>query len=250
MSKIILVDIETAPNLAYVWGKYEQDVIQFEKEWTMLSFSYKELGSKKTYSYALCDFKGYKKGDLDDSKLVKKLWEVLDSADIVIAHNGDNFDIKRSNSRFIVHGLTPPKPYRSLDTLKVARQKFGFNSNKLDDLGNILGIGRKVETGGAKLWFGCMAGDQKSWNLMKKYNSNDVVLLEKVYLKMRPWMTTHPNVALLDENLNCCPHCSSEKIQRRGFGYTKTSKYRRYQCMSCGAWSQGKTERIEGLEVR
>lgn len=238
--KILLLDIETSPNLGYIWGKYEQDVISFKEEWIMLCFSVKWLGDKKTEVYALPDFKGYEKDRFNDEKLVRKLWEYLNEADIVIAHNGDSFDVKKSNARFIYHRVEPPAPYKTIDTLKVARKYFKFNSNKLDDLGQHLGLGKKEETGGFKTWLGCMNGDSKVWSVMKKYNKQDVILLERVYLRLRSWMTNHPNMNLINATTNHCPICGHDKVQKRGFSLLKNGGRQKYQCKSCGGWSQGR----------
>lgn len=250
MARILLYDIETAPNLGYVWQKWETNVIEFKNEWYMLSFAYKWLGDKSTKAYSLPDFPLYKKDPENDKELVRKLWELVNEADIIVAHNGNDFDIKKMNSRFIFHGFTPPKPYKAIDTKLAVKKVSGEMSNSLNDLSKNWGFGEKSDTGGFATWKGCMSGDKKAWATMVKYNKHDVDLLEKVYLKIRPWITNHPNVSFFDELLNCCPSCKSEKMQRRGFGYTKTSKYRRYQCQSCGSWSQGKPERIDGLEIR
>jgi hypothetical protein len=237
--KTVIFDIETSPNLGYVWGKWEQNVIENVKDWRVLSFSYKVLGENKTYAYGLCDFPGYKKDKDDDTKLVKKLHEVLSDADVVVAHNGDEFDIKKANARFLAAGLTPPTPYKSIDTKKVAKKYFKFDSNKLDELGRYLGIGRKLQTGGFDLWKGCMYGDMKAWTLMKKYNKQDVDLLEKVYLRLRPWITNFPTF----ENRGVCRNCGSTRLQSRGHRYTISNKIQRLQCSGCGAWSDGKKER-------
>lgn len=237
--RVLLLDIETSPNLGYIWGKYEQNVIAYENEWFMLSFSVKWLGAKKTEVFGLPDFTGYAKNKDSDEKLVKKLWEYLDEADVVIAHNGDAFDLKKSNARFIYHRMEPPTPYKTVDTLKVARRYFKFNSNKLDDLAVHLGIGKKAETGGFKTWLGCMEGDMKVWATMKKYNKQDVVLLEKVYLRLRSWMTNHPNMNIINATINHCPNCGKKDIIKRGFAFTRVSMKQRYHCQSCGAWSQG-----------
>lgn len=233
---ILLLDIETSPNLGYSWGKYEQNIIQFEQEWIILSFSVKWLGDKKTYVYGLDDFHTYEEDRYNDELLVRKLWEYLDEADIIIAHNGDQYDIKKINSRFIVHHLDPPAPYKTIDTLKLARKHFKFNSNKLGDLGETLGLGSKEETGGFKTWLGCMNGDSKSWKVMKKYNKQDVILLEDVYYKLRKWSTNHPRVG--GPSGTNCPTCGSDKLQRRGYALTATSRKQRIQCQSCSSWHQ------------
>lgn len=239
--RTLLLDIETTPSIGYVWEKYETDVIEFLKEWHIISFSVKWLGDKKAEVFSLPDFSLYKKDPDSDLELCKKLREYLDSADLIIAHNGDRFDLKKINARLVINGLTPPSPYKTIDTLKIARKHFGFNSNKLNDLGITLGLGAKVETGGFKLWKGCMAGDMKSWKLMTKYNLQDVQLLEKVYLKLRPWASAHPNVTT-DNDLRChC--CGSYNVQKRGYNYSKLGKAQRWQCLACSSWSSGSSEK-------
>lgn len=232
--KILFIDIETFANLGYTWGKYEQDVIHFEKEWYVLSFAYKWLGDKNVRVLSLPDYANYSKDKENDIELIKDIWKLLDEADIVIGQNSDNFDLKKLNTRFAIHGLGPPAPYRTVDTLKVAKKYFGFNSNKLDALGKSLGLGEKLATGGFGLWLGCKNGDTKAWAKMCKYNKMDVVLLEKVYLKLRPWMTNHPRVG----DLAACNTCGSNKVQKRGFNYTRKGRYQRYACLDCGAWGQ------------
>jgi len=230
-------------NRAFVWGKYEQDVIAYIQEGYMLSWSAKWLDGKQI-TKGLCDYR-CKPGD--DRLLVKELHDLVSQADVLIAHNGDRFDIKKMNTRFIYHGLPPPEPYKSIDTLKVAKDKFAFNSNKLDDLGNFLGVGRKVKHPGFDLWLGCEAGDEASWHLMKKYNKQDVLLLERIYLKLRPWITNHPNTAVLS-GVSGCPNCGSIHLQSRGQGITKTGTYQRYHCQSCGGWSKAtKVEKVTNI---
>jgi DNA polymerase elongation subunit (family B) len=237
--KILLFDIETAPNLAYVWGKWEQDVIAFKEHWYMISFAWKWLGEKETYVVALPDFKTYKKDKTSDEELCKKLWDLFNEADILIGHNGDSFDIKKSNARFLKWGLEPPHPYKTVDTLKIARRNFKLDSNKLDDLGDYFKLGRKVHTGGFNLWLGCLSGDVDSWALMKKYNRQDVILLEKVYYKLRGWDKSAPNLNLIYGGIFNCPKCGSNHVNKQGFNRSKVAIYQSYHCMNCGGWSQG-----------
>lgn len=238
--RVLIYDIETSPNLGWIWGKWEQNVIKFEQEWHMLCFAYKWLGEKATHVVALPDFEGYKKDPTNDRDLVKVLWDLFEEADVVIAHNGNQFDQRKSNARFLAHGFDPPVPYVAIDTLKVARRYFNFNSNKLGDLGEVLRVGAKAETGGFDTWLGCMNGNRNSWAKMKKYNKQDVVLLEKVYLRLRPWIDNHPGMNILTGRLDACPKCSHGVLQKRGFKFTKTLTYQRYQCQGCGGWSQSR----------
>ncbi len=242
--KILLFDIETAPTLGYVWGLWDQNVglSQIYSDWYVLCWSAKWLGQKEMMTSALPDFPRYKRDREDDKDVMKAMWKLLDEADVVIGHNGDAFDIKKCNARFIQHGMKPPRPYKTVDTLKVAKKYFKFDSNKLEYLGTALKVGRKGVTGGFDLWKGCMQGDKEAWKKMVQYNKDDVTLLEAVYMTMRPWMTNHPNQNLYRETTHSCPNCGSHDVQRRGHSYTRTSVVQRYQCKPCGAWSHGKSE--------
>lgn len=229
--RVLFYDIETGPNLAYVWGKYEQDVIAFVNEWELLSFAFRWQGEGKVISYG--------RDKHTEKELVKELWKLFDEADIVIAHNGDQFDQRMSNAKFLEFGLLPPSPYRTVDTLKVARRYFRFNSNKLDDLGQLLGLGRKVKTGGFDLWKGCLANDPKSWVQMLRYNRQDVILLEKVYGVLRPWIENHPSVGTMQGNPDACEVCGGTKLHNRGYRYTNKRRYERLRCTNCGHWQKG-----------
>tara|TARA_Y100000004_G_scaffold87711_1_gene98334 strand:- start:5717 stop:6490 length:774 start_codon:yes stop_codon:yes gene_type:complete len=237
-AKILYYDLETAPNLSFVWGQYEQNVIDHSREWYMLCFSYRWEHERKTHVCSLVDFPdAYKQDPENDFHVVKRLHEMLDEADIIIAHNGDKFDLRKANARFVAHGLGPVSPVRQIDTLKVARKYFMFNSNKLDHLGNYLGVGRKVSTGGFETWAGCMRGDRKAWRTMIKYARQDVSLLRDVYLKLRPWMTNHPNLNVYDGGASC-PTCGSDNLQKRGKRHTQVATYQTYQCNDCKSYSR------------
>lgn len=234
--KILLIDIETLPNLGYTWQKYEQTVIEFKQEFCIASFAAKWLQEGKVFAKSLPDYKGYKPNSYDDRQLVEDICKLLSEADIVIAHNGDAFDFKVINSRFIFHKITPPAPYKTIDTKKVAKDSARFNSNKLDDLARYFGAGRKIDTT-FKLWLDCIAGDKEAWTKMVAYNKHDVVLLEKVYLGLRPYAKQHPNIGAF-QTLPGCPKCGSRNQERRGFAITSTRRYQRYQCKDCGGWSR------------
>ena len=234
-ARILLLDIETFPNIGYSWAKYEQNIIDFIEHWYILCVGYKWLGGK-TKVMALPDFKGYKPHGKDED-LVKFIWKLLDETDIAVAQNGNEFDFKKINTRFLYYGLTPPSPYKTIDTLQIARRKFAFNSNKLDDLGRDLELGRKVENQGFPLWLRCEKGDKKAWALMKKYNRKDVDLMEELYLKERPFITNHPNLDAYS-SLPVCPRCGSSKIQNRGSAVDNTYIYQRFQCQNCFGWGK------------
>lgn len=232
--KIAFFDIETAPLRSWNWGIWEQNAIEVSDDWFMLSYAMKWDGQKKITCKALPDYRGYKSKKDCDKALVTDLHTMMNEADVIIAHNGDAFDIKKANARFIKHGLPPVSPYKSIDTLKIARRHFKFDSNKLDSLGDYLGVGRKLPTTGKHLWFGCMNGDEKAWRLMRKYNKQDVALLERVYLKIRPWAQNHPDMRMIGGvNMFICPSCRSSNVTANGKLYTLTTIKQRMQCQEC-----------------
>ena len=234
---VLFFDIETMANLAYVWNLYETDVISVEKPWYVLSFAYKWLGEKTIYAFSLPNFDGYEKDKTNDKELCRMMWKLLDEADVVVAHNGTAFDVKKMTAKFVQHGFPPPTPYQQIDTLTIAKKYFKFDSNKLDNLAQYLGIGQKVNTGGFELWEGCGVRDDKSaWKKMVQYNKHDVWLLEKIYKKFLPYITDHPNYNLFTDR-GVCPNCGG-KLQSRGYALTRVTKYQRFQCQSCGAWSK------------
>ena len=239
--KVLILDIETAPNHAYVWSIWKEicstDFIT--DDWYILCWCAKWLGDKKMHSGSVHTSCTFKKDPQNDKEILLKLHKLLDEADIVIAHNGIKFDCKKIRTRFILNGIKPPSPYRVIDTLTAARAVFSFTSNKLDDLGKFLKVGKKAKTGGFKLWKDCMNGVLSAWEKMVKYCKKDVTLLEKVYLKIRPYLKQHPNLGVyLDEDRAVCPTCGSEKIWYSGYAYTQAGKFKRFQCTSCGKWAR------------
>jgi hypothetical protein len=236
LAKILILDIETSPNIAYVWRFWKENVgaKQVLDHSTIMSFAYKWLGEKETYYF---DTQFHK-----EEEILPFLIEVLDAADIVVAHNGNKFDLPTIQGRAMVAGIRPPSPYKTIDTLLVARYEFNFPSNSLEYLSGILDVEEKdshKEFPGFELWSECLKGNPKAWDEMRKYNIQDVDTLEQVYLKMRPWMKRHPNVAVFEgKEETLCTRCGSSHIQWRGYSYTNFSKFRRFQCQDCGGWGR------------
>jgi len=162
-----------------VWSLWETNVAKILEDWRILCVSYKWGHEKKIH---------FIRTNGDDKALCRALNELFNEADVIVAQNGDKFDIKKTNARMIINGLPPPLPYKTIDTLKVARKHFGFLRNDLNSLAEYFGFPGKVEHEGIDLWHGCLANDTKSWKTMERYNKRDVELLERVYLKMKPWM--------------------------------------------------------------
>lgn len=237
--RILHLDIETCPNIAYVWGVYQQFI------------PVKNLAEP---GYTLCwSAKWHKKRELEYSSLqnedkgtmLERIWYLLDGADAVVHYNGTKFDIPTLNKEFLEQGWAPPSPYKQIDLFKVVKKNFRFPSYKLEYVAQSLGVGAKVQHMGMALWTGCMEGDPACWEKMEKYNKRDTRLLEKMYKRLLPWISNHPNYALyVDTTRPTCPNCGGGRLQSRGFQPTTTQLYRRYRCMSCGTWTRERTSTI------
>ena len=238
-AKVLILDIETAPISAYVWGIWNQNVHlpQIKTDWFCLTWAAKWLFEDKVYSAKL---KPDEVANQDDKRIMEGIWKLVNEADIVIAHNAEKFDIPKLNSRFILNGLNPPLPYQVIDTLRHIRRQFGFTSNKLDYVNKLLNLERKKETS-FELWDNCMKGDRKALKEMEDYNVQDVRILEETYLQIRPWIKPHPNMGLfiLDETEHRCPSCGSSELQEQGKCYnTSANIYELFRCDNCNSVSR------------
>ena len=236
MVNILILDIETAPKIAYVWRFFKENIgaKQVQQHGHIMSFAAKWLGKDEII------YQENRKSD--DTAIVKSLVKLFDEADIVVAHNGDRFDFPQVMARALVHGINPPSPYKIVDTLKVAKREFAFPSNSLMYLAKVLKCDEKEDHKkfpGFELWLECLRGNEEAWQEMKVYNIQDVVTLEEIYLKMLPWMRQHPNVTVFNENdVPHCPKCNSEDLQWRGYAHTNVGTYHRFQCQGCGGWGR------------
>lgn len=236
-AKILTIDIETAPNLGYVWGLWDQNIglSQLVESTEMLCFASKWLDKKKIEFFSL-------EGDGHDG-MVAAAHQLLGEADVVIGWNSRKFDVPHLNREFLTIGDgTAPSPFQQLDLLQTVRNKFKFPSNKLDYVAQITGVGQKVKHQGFELWLDCMAHDPKAWADMEKYNRHDVRITEKAYLffRDRGWVSNGPNLAAFNEDGEGCPSCGSVKLQKRGPRPSKSGTwYQRYQCQDCFTWSRG-----------
>lgn len=238
--RTLFIDIETAPDVVWTWGVYQENAIAVKEHWYVLSFAAKWRGERGPILVrGLDDYKGYKGGNSTEGKLLAEIHALLDAADIVVAHNGADFDMRKLNARFIANGMTPPAPYKVVDTKRDLTKVAKFSSNRLNWLSKQLGIGRKtMEHHDWKMWEGCMGGDAKSWRAMKVYNRHDIVLLRELYELLAPWVE-QPNAAVWGDRPTCPnPACGSSKLEKRGWARAKTRTYQRYQCQKCGSWAR------------
>lgn len=229
--KILLLDIETAPNTAHVWGLWKQNISinRLMESSYVMCWSAKWLDKKRVIFDSIMES--------PHTEMIKHIHGLLDECDAVIHYNGSKFDIPTLNKEFLLQGLQPPAPYKEIDLLRTARNSFKFPSNKLDYVAQQLKVGKKVEHIGHELWIRCMDKDKKAWEKMKRYNKNDVVILEKVYYKMVAWIKNHPNHNAHSDDM-VCPNCGSTRLHKRGTARNTLYTYTRYQCQDCGKWSR------------
>lgn len=241
--KILLLDIESSPNTAHVWGLWQQNVSinQLMESSYVLCYAAKWYGEKDVIFDSVHQSR--------PKTMLKGIHGLLNDADAVVHYNGTKFDIPTLNKEFLLHSFNPPSPYKQIDLLRVVRSNFRFPSNKLDYVAQRLNLGKKHEHEGHELWVKCMNGDKDAWKRMEKYNIQDVVLLENLYGHLLPWIKSHPNHNLFSDG-HVCPNCSSSSLQRRGTAISATGTYQRYQCRSCGTWSQSTKSIKSSVEVK
>lgn len=226
MSKLLFLDIETAPIEAYTWGTFDQNIglDMIKKDWSILSWAAKWQGNSHIMQMDV--------ERISEKKMLKGMWDLLDKAEIIVTQNGKRFDEKKLNARFIAHGMTPPSSYRHIDTLKIAKKYFAFTSNKLEFMAKFLKTKHQKlkhkDFPGFELWEQCLKGNKSAWREMRKYNNYDVVVLEEVYDKLIIW---DPGFRTPDK----CT-CGSTSYKKIGFAESASgARYQRYRCNDCGA---------------
>lgn len=238
--KRLLLDIETSPNTAFVWGLFKQNVSidQLVDSGRTLCWAAKWYGEDEIFFDSIHRSR--------PKAMVTRIHKLLDEADAVIHFNGVKFDIPMLNREFVVHNLKPPLGYRHIDLYQVVKRAFRFPSNKLDYILRALKLGAKVQHKGMMLWVDCMNGDAEAWEKMEEYNIGDITPLEALYDRLLPWIYTHPNFALyVDTNTPTCTNCGSVSVIKKGFAYTKTQLYQRYRCKECGTALRARTTAVQ-----
>jgi hypothetical protein len=233
--KILFFDLETAPSIVAVFGRLQQNIgpeSVIKEGGFILSACWKFNGDADVTQCTLTPEEA-RKGD--DSRIVGELYEAFENADAVCAHNGNKFDVPVFKTRLIANNMPPPRRVKVIDTLSIAKG-LKFNSNKLESLGNYLGVGRKIKTEGMPLWLSCMEGDEESLKTLSDYNRQDVVLLEQVYEKLKAFNQKGPNAGLFfNDGQVHCPVCGSTHLSYTGNKVTtNVSVFEEIQCNSCG----------------
>lgn len=235
--KIVTIDIETAPNVADVWGLFDQNVgiTQIHESTRVIAFAAKEYGKAKIEFWS--EFHN------TFESMIERAWHILDDADVVVHYNGTSFDMPHLRREFLLANLGPPSPVLEIDLVKVIRSRFRFTSNKLDYVTQQVGLPGKVKHEGHELWVRCVRDrDPAAWALMRKYNIHDVRITELLYTRLRPWVKANVHHGLFAplDGVNRCPRCGSQALQRRGYARTTVAVFHRMQCQACGSWSREK----------
>ena len=248
-ARVMVWDIETSPCVTTTWSLWPKSLSHDNilRDWYIISGAWKWAGEPTVYDAAINprDAQAYYRYETDDPPdlpVVRALADAVRSADYLVAHNGDAFDLKKLNARVIHYGLEPIPPVQTVDTLKEIRKVAKMTSNRLDFLaGDLLPDGGKIKTTYG-LWVSVLKGDDKALREMVRYNRRDVTELERVYEYLLPYMKTHPNVALGGRDLEACPRCGSGNTKRSGERRTRTKAHQQYVCTDCGAYSSRPSE--------
>lgn len=242
--RVLFFDIETMPHEVYTWGLWDQNVSisQIIRPGHVFGFAAKWLGDPKV-DWISDDTVGHE-------AMIQAAHALLSEADVVVTYNGISFDIPHMQREFLLAGLMPPKPYKQIDLMRVAKRQFKFASNKLDFISQQLGIGHKTHHEGFGLWVKCMAGDEKALRKMATYAKQDVRLTEKLYHLLLPWLTAVPHMGQMAGTAHSCWACGSDKLDREGVAFAFVTSYRLYQCTNCGAWVRGSTRLQDATTTR
>lgn len=241
--RVLVIDIENSPNIAHVWGLWNNNVslAQLQESQEVISFAAKWLGEKEVLF-----FSNHHDGH---ATMIQAAYDLVNEADLIVGYNSQSFDMKHLHTEFVKAGFAPPKPYKNVDLLHAVKKAFRFPSNKLDYVVQTLKLGAKTAHTGHVLWVKCMADDAKAWALMKKYNMQDVVVTEKLYYRILPWIEKHPHIGMyMDTEHDRCPFCGSAKLTLDAEATAKANvtTYNLYSCTECGGWSRstvrGRTE--------
>lgn len=244
-ARVLILDIETSPLLAHLWNLFTRTPQSYDmviEDTYMMSIAWKWADEEEIQCRTLYDEYGpHRVGDCeDDSPLLRLCWRLLDEANVVVAHNGDNFDLKTIRTRMLANGLTRPSPYRQVDTLKIAKREFKFPNNRLNTIAQYLYGDKKNQTGGIELWKGCLAWDEEAWAKMKDYNIQDVALLSNLYNDIRSWDRSHPNLAIMN-GAGTCGVCGSEDLEKtERVAYTNAGAWEVWRCNDCGGMHRGR----------
>ncbi len=225
--KILFFDIEST-NLNAPFG-------------TILCIGYKFLDDPKIHVPTIMD--SHSKGMLDDRGLVERFAKIWDWADYCCGHYAQRFDLPMIQSKLIKYDLPPLSPKVLIDTWRVARDNLKMHSNRLGAIAEYLGCKTSKSPITFDDWLRAAHGDKKSLKYIVEHCRLDVLVLEEVFLKLRPLIKKEPARQLFIttdavKEQEVCIACGSDRVTRQGFRVSRTRKYQQLKCQDCGKWMQ------------
>lgn len=239
--RILYIDIETAAAQVLAFGRYDVNITEnhvlVPGDW-LLSVSY-AFNDEPVGGIGLSRQSVLSQ---DDSELVCLVYELMENADVVIAHNGKKFDFKILQARALAHNLGVLPSVKFVDTLKLAKAKIKVPSFSLDSMCAYFGIDRKIQTEGIGLWKRVQSGDTDAMVEMIRYNVQDVVILRDLYKKIASLGDSGYNAALyFNDDISRCKACGSHNIAETGRTVeTGQNSYAEVECLDCGAKARKK----------
>ena len=229
--KRLYFDIETSPNIGFFWQPGHKVSISYDNiihERAIICICFKWEGEKKVSSLQW-------DANQNDKRMLQEFIKVANEASELVGHNGDRFDLTWIRTRCLFHGIPVFPNYTTIDTLKFARSKFRFNSNRLDYIGKFLGLGQKIHTS-FNLWKDIVLKKcKKSMDIMVKYCKQDVVLLEGIHQKMNNYIPAKTHYGVMGGgDKRSCPECGGScrrvTIRMSAAGISKLQ----LACNKCG----------------
>lgn len=226
--RILVLDIETSPATAFVWGLRDQNISpsQLIEPSRVLCFAAKWATDKAPTLWS--------EWEHGRKAMIAEAWRLLDEADIVVGFNHARFDIPHLQREMVQLGYRPPSPWIDVDLLPVMRRRFRWMSNKLGYVVDQLGLDSKMDAGGFATWRDVLAGDANAQARMGRYCKMDTQITHDLFEYVRPWLTL-PHAGLFTGNPRCCAACGSERLGPDGIVRTKVSAWLRLACADCGA---------------
>lgn len=237
---VLIYDIEVSPILGWFWGTGTTTIgshqILRPGKIICLSYRFTHWPEGKVKSIR---WKGKKRDNrlsipYSDKELVETFYKVAQEADIIVGHNGDSFDKKWINARLAYYEHPTLQGVLTEDTLKQVKKQFRLPSFKLDFLCKYFNLPGKLSTP-TGLWEKVVfEGHEESLDKMVQYCENDVLILEKLYERIWPYVDHRLNMGVFLDAVEVCPACGGAHRQKRGYMLTTGGRYQRYQCQDCG----------------
>ena len=205
-------DVKEWPRtICAAWKWYDQEDVEFAAEW--------QVG-------------GY-------DGFMRAVWEVFDRADLIIGHNADRFDARHLMGGWAEMGLPAPAPYKVVDTLKIARGTFAYESNTLDALNKRLGIDAKTDKYDSRVAKAAVAGDKEAQDRIRFYNMGDIAASEALFDRLRPYARNIPHLGMWTDDEMACPSCGHTMTATGKTVHANVQKYEHLRCDNCGSHARG-----------